>query len=99
MFIMANTSSINVDNLSMHAITAPVWCKTLTIRQTASDITQVEYDIAAPSATATAFRKNQGEETIFGSGPQAQNAIQSGNIVGYIQPTSGTVTYTIICEP
>lgn len=94
---MAFTDSISIDNLSMHAITVPVACQKMTIREQASDVSPVAYSIAAPFSSNTAFPKYPGETTEFGA--SGKNLLQPNQIVGYIQSSSGTVTFDRICEP
>lgn len=97
---MANTSLIeDVDNLAYVAVVAPVFCKKLTVRQVQSDITQLDYDVAAPSSANAAYRKNQGEQTEFAGGHQEQNCIQAGTTVGYIKTATGTADFSVITEP
>ena len=92
---MAKTTTVTFDSLSAHAVVAPVSCARITLRETASDASPVPYTVFAPSSADPGFVKYPAEATIF----DATNAlIQAGDIVGYVQPSSGTITFTLICE-
>ena len=93
---MAYTAQVTFDNLSLHALTAPVDCRRITLRELASDTAPVAYNVAAPANTNPTFPKYPAESTVFEASPGAY--IQAGATVGYIQPTSGTVTFSLICE-
>jgi hypothetical protein len=92
---MAKTTTITFDSLSAHAVTAPVSCQRITLRETASDTAPVSYTVFAPSASDPGFVKYPAEATVFAA---ANGMIQAGDAVGYIQPASGTVTFTLLCE-
>jgi hypothetical protein len=92
---MAKTATVTFDSLSLHALVAPVSCRSITLRQTASDASPVSYNVSAPSAADPAFVKYPAEATAFVA---TNGLIQAGDIVGYVQPSSGTVTFTLICE-
>jgi len=53
---VAYTATLTVDNLSLHAVTTPVACRRLTIRENANDASRVAYDVAAPLSTDVGFR-------------------------------------------
>ena len=93
---MAKTSTVSFDSLSPHAVVAPISCRRITIRETASDATTlVSYTVFAPSSSDPGFVKYPGEATVF----EAVNGLtQASDVVGYIQPASGTVTFTLLCE-
>jgi hypothetical protein len=92
---MAKTTSVTFDSLSAHAVIAPVSCARITLRETASDIAPVAYTVFAPSSADTGFVKYPAETTVFAA---TNGLIQAGDTVGYVQPSSGTITFTIICE-
>ncbi len=93
---MAKTTSVVYDSLSAHAVVAPVSCQRITLRETASDTAPVSYTVSAPSSSDPGFVKYPVEATVFAS---ARNGlIQAGDTVGYVQPASGTITFTLICE-
>jgi hypothetical protein len=92
---MAKTATVTLDSLSPHPIVAPVSCRSLMLRQTAGDASPVSYTVFAPSAGDPGFVKYPAEATAFGA---ANGLIQAGDIVGYVQPSSGTAVFTLICE-
>lgn len=92
---MAKTATVTFDSLSAHAVVAPVSCRNITLRQTASDSSPVPYTVFAPSASDPGYEKYPAEATVFA---KANGLIQAGDIVGYVQPSSGTITFTLICE-
>ena len=92
---MAKTTTVTFDSSSAHAVIAPISCTRITLREIASDAAPVAYTVFAPSATDTGFVKFPAEATIFAA---TNSLIQSGDIVGYVTPASGTITFTILCE-
>lgn len=92
---MAKTTSVNYDSLSAHAVIAPVSCQRITLRETASDAAPVAYTVCAPSSSDPGFVKYPAEATVFAA---RNGLIQAGDVVGYVQPASGTITFTLICE-
>ena len=92
---MAKTATVTFDSLSAHAVVAPVSCRNITLRQTASDASPVSYTVFAPSSGDPGFVKYPAEATMFAA---TNGLIQSGDVVGYVQPSSGTITFTLICE-
>lgn len=92
---MAKTSTVTFDSISPHALVAPVSCRSITLRETASDAGPVSYTVFAPSSSDPGFVKYPAEATVFSANT---GLIQSGDTVGYIQPSTGTVTFTLICE-
>ena len=92
---MAKTATVTFDSLSAHAVVAPVSCRAITLRETASDSSPVSYTVYAPSSSDPGFVKYPAESTVFSS---VNGMIQGGDIVGYVQPASGTITFTLICE-
>lgn len=93
---MTYTDQVTYDNLSLHAVTAPVPCRRITLRELASDTAPVAYNVAAPAATNAVFPKYPAETTVFEAGPGG--FFEAGVTVGYVQPASGTVTFSRICE-
>jgi hypothetical protein len=92
---MAKTSTVTFDSLSAHALVAPVSCRRITLRETAGDTAPVSYTVFAPSSSDPGFVKYPAEATVF----EAVNGlIQANDVTGYIQPASGTITFTLICE-
>jgi hypothetical protein len=92
---MAKTATVTYDSLSAQAVVAPVSCQRITLRQTASDAAPVSYTVFAPSSADPGFVKYPAEATVFAA---RNGLIQAGDTVGYVQPASGTVTFTLICE-
>ena len=92
---MAKTTTVTFDSLSAHAVVAPVSCQRVTLRETASDTAPVSYTVFAPSSSDAGFVKFPGEATAFAA---SNGLIQAGDVVGYVQPASGTITFTLICE-
>ena len=92
---MAKTTTVTFDSLSAHALVAPVSCQRITLRETASDSSPVSYTVFAPSASDAGFVKYPAEATAFST---SNGLIQAGDVVGYVQPASGTITFTLICE-
>ena len=92
---MAKTTTVSFDSLSAHAVTAPVSCRSITLRETASDSAPVSYTVFAPTSSDAGFVKYPGESTIFAA---SNGLIQANDVVGYVQPASGTITFTLICE-
>ena len=92
---MAKTTSVIYDSLSAHAVIAPVSCQRITLREIASDAAPVSYTVCAPSSSDPGFVKYPAEATVFAA---SNGLIQSGYVVGYVQPASGTITFTLICE-
>jgi hypothetical protein len=92
---MAKTSTVTFDSLSAHALVVPVSCQRITLREAAGDSAPVPYTVYAPSASDPGFVKFAGEPTVFSS---ANGLIQKNDVVGYIQPANGTITFHLICE-
>ena len=92
---MAKTTSVTFDSLSAHAVVAPVSCARITLREIATDAAPVSYTVYAPSSSDTGFVKYPAETTVFAA---TNGLIQAGDTVGYVQPASGTITFTLICE-
>jgi hypothetical protein len=92
---MAKTTTVTFDSLSAHAVVAPVSCQRVTLRESAADASPVSYTVFAPTASDPGFVKYPAEATVFAA---TNGMIQAGDIVGYAQPASGTVTFTLICE-
>jgi hypothetical protein len=92
---MTKTGTTTFDNLSAHALTVPIACKAVTIREQATTFTS-DYWVSAPSSTDPQFRKLTGEATQFAAGPGGM--FEAGVTVGFIQPASGTMTFSFICE-
>ena len=92
---MAKTTTVTFDSISPHAVTAPVSCRSITLRETASDAAPVVYTVFAPSSADPGFVKYPAEATVFSA---VNGLIQAGDVVGYVQPSTGTVTFTLICE-
>ena len=96
---MTFTDQVTFDNLSLHAVVAPVPCRRITIRELASDTTPLAYNVAAPLSSNAVFPKYPAESVVFESRPNDPNDFfAQGTIVGYIQPVGGTVTFSRICE-
>ena len=92
---MAKTTTVTFDSLSAHAVVSPISCQRLTLREIASDSSPVSYTVFAPSSSDTGFVKYPAESTVFAA---SNGLIQTGDVVGYVQPASGTITFTLICE-
>jgi hypothetical protein len=92
---MSKTTTVTFNSLSAQAVVAPISCQRLTLREIASDGAPVSYTVFAPSSSDTGFVKYPGESTVFAA---SNGLIQGGDIVGYVQPASGTITFTILCE-
>jgi len=92
---MAKTTTVTFDSLSPHALVAPVSCGRITLRETASDAAPVAYTVFAPSAADPGFVKFPAESTVFAA---TNGLIQASDVVGYVRPASGTITFTLICE-
>jgi hypothetical protein len=92
---MAKTTTVSFDSLSPHAVAAPVSCQRITLRETASDTAPVAYTVFAPSSSDPGFVKYPAESTVFENGGAM---IQAAQVVGYVQPASGTITFSLICE-
>jgi hypothetical protein len=89
------TAQVTFDALSAHALLAPTAAARITVRQRVTDAALVAYTVFAPSSADDGFIANPGEATVFIS----RNALfQAGDVVAYIQPTSGTVTFTLFCD-
>lgn len=94
---MAKTATATFDNVGNgEPVTAPVSCRRITLRQDASVASPVSYVVHAPSSTDPGFHKYPAESTVFEALPGS--FIQAGDIVGYIDTTSGTATFELICE-
>ena len=94
---MAKTATATSDNVgNPDPVTAPVACRRITLRQDASVAAPVSYIVHAPSATDPGFHKYPAESVQFEAAPGAY--IQSGDVVGYIETTSGSATFELICE-
>lgn len=93
---MPYTDQVTYDNLSLQAITVPVSCKRMTIRELASDASPVSYNIAAPASSNAVFPKLPLEATVFEQGTGIY--YPSGATVGYIQLASGSAAFSRICE-
>lgn len=95
---MIHTSEVDYDDTGLAAVTAPVPCVHVTIREKLGGI-GIQYDVAAPGSGNTKFRKEAGEATTA-SATGGKGMWQAGEIVCYIQPVSGsgTVTFSKICE-
>jgi hypothetical protein len=92
---MAKTTTVSFDSLSPHAVAAPMSCQRITLRETASDAAPVSYTVFAPSASDPGFVKYPAEATVFAA---SNGLIQAGDVVGYVQPASGTIQFSLICE-
>ena len=55
-----------------------------------------DYNVGTPSMTDTQCYKGEGEETIFEADPG--QLFQTGDIVGYTETVSGTITMSKVCE-
>jgi hypothetical protein len=93
---MAFTDQVTYDSLSLHAVTAPIACRVITLRELATDAAPVGYNVAAPTSSNAVFPKLPLETVVFDAGPGRY--FESGVTVGYVQPASGTVTFSRICE-
>lgn len=93
---MAQTGSFTVDNVGGDdAITIPVPCRKLTIREQGTPAT-TDYFVRAPYSNSAQFRKAAGEETVFEK--HGVGLLQTGEIVGYLSTAVGSVTFNYICE-
>jgi hypothetical protein len=95
---MTTTANQTYDNVgNADAILSPATCQVLTLRQDATDATQREYIIRAPSAASPPFHRYPGESTEFRKYP-AGNLIQKDEVVGYIETIGGTGDFELIAE-
>lgn len=97
---MAYTNTVTFDNLSLHAFTLPadaITGRKITFRESAADANPVAYDVAAPNSSNGAFRKYPAETVEFNASAGA-SGWKAGDTPGYIQPTSGTITFQYIIE-
>ena len=92
---MAKTSTVTFDNLSAHALVVPFFCRQVTLREQASGFTS-DYWVSAPSSSDSQFPKLPAESTVFSAAPGS--FFQANDVVGYIQPIAGTMTFSLICE-
>jgi hypothetical protein len=91
---MLHTFTLVVDNAGdPEPFTVPVACSLITLREIAAT---TDYDVRAPEKTSAAFRKLAGEALI--ASKDGINKLQVGQILGYLETVSGSVTFQGICE-
>lgn len=90
------TGTVTMDNISLHAFVVPIACRRVTLREQQQDAAPVAYDVAAPQATDTPFRKYPGEPLVFES--RDGTYLAAGAVPGYLQPIGATVTFSFLCE-
>ncbi len=93
---MAKTSTFTTDNVgNPESVAADIPCRRITIREQGAAGT-TDYFVRAPSSTDGQFRKVAGESTIFEA--QGNNLFQTGDVVGYTETVTGSITMSKICE-
>ena len=89
------TFTLTVDDVgAAEAVTAPVACKTLEVREQGDPTT--DYFVRAPAAASPQHRRFAGSATIFRA--PAGRMFQPGEIVGYLETVSGSVTFSGITD-
>ncbi len=97
---MAYTDTMTLDDIGgADAISVPVACRRMTIRQDPAAATQVAYNVRAPASSNAAFQKYPAESTVF-EDPNPNTVLQAGQIVGYGETVagSGAATFVRLCE-
>lgn len=93
------TWNATYDNTQLHAMQVPsniAFLLKVTMREQAQDAAPVAYDVASPGASFATNRMYAGETAVFRA--KAAEKWSTGATFGYVQPTSGTITYTFYGE-
>jgi hypothetical protein len=93
---MPYTDTVTFDNLSFHAVTAPIVCRKIILREVATDASPTPVSLAAPLDTNVAFQLAPLETVTFDAGEG--KAFEAGTTAGYIKPLNGTVTFSRLCQ-
>lgn len=89
---MARTYTFSVDNVgNPEPVTAQGPCRKIIVREQGAAAT-TDYFVRQPTNTSPQVRKVSGESTLFDTGEG--NLFQTGQIVGYVETVSGTVTFS-----
>ncbi len=89
---MAKTFTFTVDNVgNPEPVTAQGPCRKIIVREQGAAGT-TDYFVRQPTSTSPQVRKVAGESTLFDAGQG--NLFQTGQIVGYLETVSGTVTFS-----
>lgn len=89
------TFTFTVDNLTTpEAVTVPVSCKSVEVREQGDPTT--DYFVRAPTSTSPQHRRFAGSATIFRA--PGLRVFQPGEIVGYLETVTGSVTFSGITD-
>ncbi len=89
---MARTSTFSVDNVgNPEPVTAQGPCRKIIVREQGAAGT-TDYFVRQPTNTSAQVRKVAGESTLFEAAPG--NLFQTGQIVGYVETVTGSVTFS-----
>jgi hypothetical protein len=94
---VTKTFSFVVDTVAGgEALIVPVACRRVTVREDGA-VATAGYKLMAPSNADVAYVKLAGEATTFEAYPPG-TLIHAGQLLGYFQAISGSMTFTGICE-